>query len=72
MEVTLEDVQDYWQRYCKRHELKPEVMTQGQRFIDLNHDYWADHPMHELKEKVVQHIKKRREEQGIAEQWLVR
>ena len=42
-------------------------MTQGQRFIDLNHDYFADHPMHELKDKVVQHLKKKREEQRIAE-----
>jgi hypothetical protein len=33
----------------------------------VDHDYWADHPMHELKEKVVQHIKKKREEQRIAE-----
>ena len=50
-----------------RHELKPEVTAQGHRFISVDHDYWADHPMHELKEKVVQHIKKKREEQRIAE-----
>ena len=67
MEVTLKDVQDYWQHYCQRHELKPEVTAQGQRFISVDHEYWADHPMHELKEKVVQHIKKKREEQRIAE-----
>jgi hypothetical protein len=67
MEVTLKDVQDYWQRYCQRHELKPEVTAQGQRFINVDHDYWADHPMHELKDKVLQHIKKKREEQRIAE-----
>ena len=65
MEVTLKDVQDYWQRYCQRHELKPEVTAQGQRFINVDHDYWADHPMHELKDKVVQHLKKKREEQRI-------
>jgi hypothetical protein len=65
--VTLKDVQDYWQCYCQRHELKPEVTAQGQRFISVDHDYWADHPMHELKDKVVKHLKKRREEQRIAE-----
>jgi hypothetical protein len=47
--------------------LKPEVTAQGHRFISEDPDYWADRPMHELKDKVVQQIKKKREEQRIAE-----
>jgi hypothetical protein len=67
MEVTLKDVQDYWQGYCQRHELKPEITAQGLRFISLDPNFWADHHMHELKEKVVLYIKKKREEQRVAE-----
>ncbi len=67
MEVTLQEVQDYWQRYCKRHELESEITAQGQRFISLDHNYWADHTMQELKEKVVQHLKRKRQEPRIAE-----
>jgi hypothetical protein len=67
MEVTLQEVQDYWERYCRRHELKPEVTALGQRFISLDHNYWADHTMQELKDKVVQHLKTERQERRIAE-----
>ena len=67
MEVALQGVQDYWQRYCKRHELKSEIIALGQRFISLDHNYWADHTMQELKEKVVQHLKRKRQEPRIAE-----
>ncbi len=62
MEVTLKDVQDYWTRYCARHELKPEIVAGGQRYIAMNHDYWADHSMQELQDKVVQELKAGRKE----------
>ena len=67
MEVALQGVQDYWQRYCKRHELKSEIRAQGLRSISLDHNYWADHTMQELKDKVVQHLKRKRQEPRIAE-----
>jgi len=67
MEVALQGVQDYWQRYCKRHELKSEITAQGQRFISLDNNYWADYTMQELKDKVVQHLKRKRQERRIAE-----
>jgi hypothetical protein len=65
--ITLQDVQDYWQRYCQRHALKHEIMAQGQRFIARDHVYWADHPMQELKQTVVQHLKKQREAERMAD-----
>jgi hypothetical protein len=67
MEVTLQEVQDYWQRYCKRHRLNSEITEQGHCFISLDHHYWADHTMQALKEKVVQHLKSKRQEQRMAE-----
>ena len=66
MEVTLEDVQDYWTRYCICHALKEEIMTRGKRFIALDHNYWADHSMKQLEEKVIEYLKKKRDEARFA------
>jgi len=66
MEVTLEEVQDYWARYCIRHALKQEIMTQGKRLIALDHSYWADHTMRQLHEKVGEYLKKKRDEARFA------
>jgi hypothetical protein len=67
MEITLTDVEDYWLGYCKRHALKAEIMAQGERFIAQDHEYWADHPMQELKEKVIQFLRQKREAERMAE-----
>ena len=66
MEVTLKDVMDYWQNYCQRHDLDPDVMVQGKRLIALDHNYWADHPMQALKAKAIQQQKNKREETPMA------
>jgi len=47
--------------------LKSEITAQGQRFISLDNNYWADYTMQELKDKVVQHLKRKRQERRIAE-----
>jgi hypothetical protein len=60
MEITVQDVQDYWQRYCERYQLKPQIMIQGQQFIARDHEYWADQPMRELKHQVEQYFQKQR------------
>ena len=57
MLVTLKDVQDYWIRYCERHDAGSEVLAEGLRQISLNHEYWADRTMPELREFVVKRLK---------------
>jgi hypothetical protein len=42
-----------------------EIMMQGQRYIAMDYDYWADHPMQQLRDKVVQHLKKKREDERL-------
>jgi hypothetical protein len=57
MLVTLKDVQDYWIDYCERHDAGSGVLAEGLRQISLNHEYWADHTMPELREFVVKRLK---------------
>jgi len=58
MLVTRKDVQDYWTRYCERHQVGSEILVEGMRQIALNHEYWADHTMQELRELVVKKLSK--------------
>jgi hypothetical protein len=58
MLVTRKDVQDYWTRYCQRHEVEGEILAGGLRQIALNHEYWTDHTMQELREVVIKQLKK--------------
>jgi hypothetical protein len=58
MLVTRKDVQDYWTRYCERHQVGSEILAEGMRQIALNHEYWADHTMQELRELVVKKLSK--------------
>ena len=57
MLVTRKDVQNYWTRYCERHEVGSEILAEGLRQISLNHEYWADHTMPELREFVIKQLK---------------
>ena len=56
MLVTLKDVQDHWLRYCERHDPGKKVLAEGLRQISLNHEYWADHTMPELRELVIKQL----------------
>jgi len=56
MLVTLKDVQDHWIRYCERHDPGKKVLAEGLRQISLNHEYWADHTMPELRELVIKQL----------------
>jgi hypothetical protein len=56
MLVTRKDVQDYWTRYCERHEVESEILAEGLRQISLNHEYWTDHTMQELREVAIKRL----------------
>jgi hypothetical protein len=58
MLVTRKDVQDYWTRYCKRHEVGSDILAEGLRQISLNPEYWTDHTMQELREVVIKRLSK--------------
>jgi hypothetical protein len=58
MLVTRKDVQDYWTRYCERHNVESEILAEGLRQISLNQEYWTDHTMQELREVVIKRLNK--------------
>ncbi len=57
MQVTLKEVQEFWTRYCERHQIGGEILTEGLRQIALDHEYWSDHTMQELRDAVVKRFK---------------
>jgi len=58
MLVTRKDVQDYWTRYCERHQLGSEILAEALRQISLNHEYWTAHTPRELGEVVINRLNK--------------
>ena len=58
MLVRRKDVEDYWKRYCERHHLGDDILTEGLRQVAVNHEYWADHTMQELKDVVLKRLRR--------------
>jgi len=58
MLVTRKDVEDYWKRYCERHHLGNDILAEGLRQVGVNHEYWADHTMQELKDVVMRGLQR--------------
>ncbi len=56
MLISRKEVQDYWTRYCERHQLSGEILAEGLRQVSVNHEYWTDHTMQELKEVVMKRL----------------
>jgi hypothetical protein len=48
MMITVEEVLEYWRAYCKRHSLGVEIVSEGDRHIQMDHEDWADRQMKEL------------------------
>ena len=42
----------------RQRRLDPEILAEGLREINLNHEYWTDHTMQELKEVVLKRLNK--------------
>jgi hypothetical protein len=58
MLVTRKDVEDYWKRYCERHQLSNDILAEGLRQVSVNHEYWADHTMQELQDLVLRRLQR--------------
>lgn len=56
MHVSRKEVEDYWTRYCERHQLGSDILSEGLREIGLNYEYWTDHTMQELRELVMKRL----------------
>ena len=48
MEMSAREIKDFWRGFCARRKVSAEVIARGERKIDEDPQYWADHTMGEL------------------------
>lgn len=60
MDLSSEEVREYWLDFCKRHEVGKDVVAKGVARINADPDYWADHTMWELLEALAEPGAKRK------------
>ena len=48
MEMSAEEVKQFWRGYCERRKLSQEIIAKGEAKIAEDPDYWADQTMDEL------------------------
>jgi len=48
MEMTAEEIKQFWRGYCERRKLSKEIVAKGEVKIDEDPDYWADQTMARL------------------------
>jgi hypothetical protein len=52
MDLTAEEVRQYWLDFCDRHDVGDDFVAKGEAKIKSDPDYWADHTMWQLLEAV--------------------
>ena len=48
MEMSAEEVKQFWRGYAERRKLSKEIIAKGEAKIAEDPDYWADQTMDEL------------------------
>jgi hypothetical protein len=54
MEMSAEEVKQFWRGFCQRRKISAEVIARGEAVIDKDPDYWADQTMSDLLESLSQ------------------
>jgi hypothetical protein len=53
MMMSAEEVKEYWEDFCERHDLRAEVVAKGNAEIDKDPEHWADQTMQSLLESLL-------------------
>jgi hypothetical protein len=48
MDMSAEEVKQFWRGYCERRKIAKEIIAKGERKIEEDPEYWADQTMDEL------------------------
>ena len=48
MDMSAEEVKQFWRGYCERRKVAKDVVAKGERKIDEDPEFWADQTMDEL------------------------
>jgi hypothetical protein len=52
MNMSAEEVKQFWRDFAARRKLPRDVVERGEKKIDEDPDYWADHTMIELQDLI--------------------
>jgi hypothetical protein len=48
MEMSVEEIKEFWRGYCERRKLGKDIIARGERIIEQDPEYWADQTMDQL------------------------
>ena len=48
MEMSAEEVKQFWRGWCERRKLGKNVIAKGEAIIEKDPEYWADQTMDQL------------------------
>ncbi len=48
MQMSAEEVKQFWRGYCERRKVAKEIVAKGEKKIDEDPEYWADQTMGRL------------------------
>jgi hypothetical protein len=52
MDISAEEIKEFWRGYCQRRNIPAEIVARGEAEIDRDPDFWADQTMDELQKLV--------------------
>ncbi len=48
MEMSAEEVKQFWRGFCQRRKIAADVVARGEEVIEKDPEYWADQTMGDL------------------------
>ena len=52
MDMSAEEVKQFWRGFCERRKISAEIVTRGESEIARDPEYWADQTMGDLLDKL--------------------
>ena len=52
MEMTAEEIKQFWRGFCERRKISAELVARGEAEIAKDPEYWADQTMSDLLDKL--------------------
>jgi len=52
MDMSAQEIQEFWHGFCERQKVPPALRAEGDREIAADPEFWADHTMWDLVEKL--------------------
>ena len=50
--ISADEIKEFWRGYCKRQKIDAALRAAGDKRIEEDPEFWADHTMAELVEEI--------------------